>query len=108
MQFARRMGRPGPLFATALVADRQTMPFDSELETEGEVAFIRWQMAITHTSRSGKIYYLHAGPKRGGALQYFFSTQSTGSLAECLPDGFEVYESVRGVKDIRGRGFAII
>ena len=53
-------------------------------------------MAIEHTSRTGKTYYLHTGPRRGGGLQYFFSTKSTGSLAEKLPQGFEAYESVHG------------
>jgi hypothetical protein len=53
-------------------------------------------MTITHTSRTGKIYYLHTGPKRGGGIQYFVSTQSTGPLADCLPEGFEVHETVNG------------
>jgi hypothetical protein len=53
-------------------------------------------MAIQHTSRTGKTYFLHTGPKRGGGVQYFFSTQPTGSLAAQLPDGFEIYESVHG------------
>lgn len=53
-------------------------------------------MAITHTSRTGKTYYLHTGPKRGGGVQHFFATKSTGSLAGQLPEGFEVHESVNG------------
>jgi len=53
-------------------------------------------MAVTQMSRQGKNYYLHTGPKRGGGVQYFFSTKSKGSLAERVPDGFEVYESIRG------------
>jgi len=53
-------------------------------------------MAMQHISRTGKTYYLHTGPKRGGGLQYFFSTKPAGSLAEHLPDGFEVHESVHG------------
>ena len=53
-------------------------------------------MAIQHTSRTGKTYYLHTGPKRGGGIQYFFSTRPTGSLAAQLPNGFEIYESVHG------------
>jgi hypothetical protein len=53
-------------------------------------------MAIHHTSRTGKTYYLHTGPKRGGGVQYFFSTQPTGALAAQLPDGFEIHESVHG------------
>lgn len=53
-------------------------------------------MAIQHTSRTGKTYYLHTGPKRGGGVQYFFSTRPTGSLTAHLPAGFEIYESVHG------------
>ena len=53
-------------------------------------------MPVTYTSRTGKTYYLHVGPKRGGGVQHFFSTRSAGSLAERLPEGFEVYESVNG------------
>lgn len=53
-------------------------------------------MTIKHTSRTGKIYYLHSGPKKGGGVQHFFSTKSTGNLAACLPEGFEIYESVMG------------
>ncbi len=53
-------------------------------------------MAITYTSRTGKTYYLHTGPKRGGGIQYYFSSKATGTLAEHLPKGFEVYESVNG------------
>jgi hypothetical protein len=53
-------------------------------------------MAITHTSRTGKTYYLHTGPKRGGGIQYFVSTRSTGSLADHVPEGFEIHESVNG------------
>lgn len=53
-------------------------------------------MPITHTSRTGKIYYLHTGPKRGGGVQHFFSTKSSGALADELPEGFEIHESVNG------------
>ena len=53
-------------------------------------------MPFTHKSRTGKTYHLHTGPKRGGGTQYFLSTKSSGTLAQNLPDGFEVYESVNG------------
>lgn len=53
-------------------------------------------MPITYTSRRGQTYYLHTGPKRGGGAQHYFSMESEGSLAETLPKGFEIYESVRG------------
>jgi len=53
-------------------------------------------IVVTHITRTGKTYYLHTGPKRGGGVQHFFSTKSAGSLAQRLPDGFEVYETVNG------------
>jgi hypothetical protein len=53
-------------------------------------------MAFTHTSRTGKTYYLHTGSKRGGGIQHYFSTKATGSLVECVPPGFGVYETVNG------------
>src|SRR2546427_12391491 len=52
--------------------------------------------SVTHTSRTGKTYYLHTGPKRGGGIQHFFSTKSAGKLAERLPEGFEIYDRVNG------------
>ena len=65
-------------------------------------------MAIAHTSRTGKTYYLHTGPKRGGGVQYFFSTKPTGSLAEQLPQGFETYESVHGQVFLRRKTAQLI
>jgi hypothetical protein len=53
-------------------------------------------MALQYTSRTGKTYYLHTGPKRGGGIQYFVSTKAGGTLADHLPEGFEIHESVHG------------
>lgn len=53
-------------------------------------------MPLTYRSRTGKTYFLHAGPRRGGGTQHFFSTKSAGTLAEQLPEGFELYETVNG------------
>jgi hypothetical protein len=53
-------------------------------------------MAVIHQSRTGKTYYLHTGPKRGGGVQHFFSTKPTGTLAESVPEGFEMHETVNG------------
>lgn len=53
-------------------------------------------MPIMHTSRTGQTYNLHTGPKRGGGVQYYFSMKAEGSLADIVPPGFEIYESVRG------------
>lgn len=51
-------------------------------------------MPFTHTTRRGKIYYLHTGPKRGGGVQHFFSTDPRGPLAEVVPEGFEIHETI--------------
>lgn len=53
-------------------------------------------MPVIHKSRTGKTYYLHSGPKRGGGVQHFFSTKSAGNLVENLPPEFEIYETVNG------------
>jgi len=60
-------------------------------------------MPFTYNSRTGKTYFLHTGQKRGGGTQHFFSTKSTGTLAERLPGGFEVYETVNGQVYLRRR-----
>lgn len=65
-------------------------------------------MAVTHTNRRGKTYYLHTGPKRGGGIQHYFATKATGQLAESLPAGFEVYETVNGNVYLRRRQPALI
>lgn len=53
-------------------------------------------MPFSHTSRTGKTYHLYTGPKRGGGTQHYLSTKPTGTPAERLPEGFEVYETVNG------------
>ena len=53
-------------------------------------------MPITHTNRTGRTYYLHTGPKRGSGVPYYFSMEAKGSLAEAVPPGFEIYESMQG------------
>lgn len=63
---------------------------------------------VTHKSRTGKTYYLHVGAKRGGGSQFYFSTKSTGNLADCVPDGFEIYESVNGQVFLRRQVPALI
>ena len=53
-------------------------------------------MSIQHTTRTGKIYYLHVGQGKSGKPNYFFSTEPSGPLANSVPEGFEVYENVGG------------
>ena len=50
-------------------------------------------MAFTYTTRRGKTYYLHTGPKRGGGVQHFVSTDPDGQIAEAVPDGFDIHET---------------
>jgi hypothetical protein len=53
-------------------------------------------MSIEHVSRSGKRYYLHTKPRKNGKPDYFFSLQNEGPMARTVPEGYEVYENVRG------------
>lgn len=53
-------------------------------------------MPFTYTTRRGKIFYLHTGPKRGGGIQHYFSTKSKGPLADAIPRSFEIYETPNG------------
>ncbi len=57
---------------------------------------MRTSRPITHTNRCGQTYFLRVGRKNGGGVQYYFSRNRDGSLAESIPKGFEIYESVRG------------
>ena len=58
-------------------------------------------MPFSYTTRPGKTYYLHKGPKKGGGIQYFLSTDPEGELADSIPDGFEVYETANGQAYLR-------
>ncbi|MDB6064516.1 MAG: hypothetical protein JWR26_724 [Pedosphaera sp.] len=53
-------------------------------------------MGIEHVSRSGKGYYLHAKPGKGGKPNYYFSTDPDGPLVDAVPNGYEIYENVGG------------
>jgi hypothetical protein len=53
-------------------------------------------VGVEHTSRTGKTYYLHKKQTRTGRTTWFFSQKSDGELADAIPDGYEVYESVNG------------
>lgn len=53
-------------------------------------------MAFTYTTRRGKTYYLHTGPKRGGGIQHYVSTDPAGPLADAVPEGSEIYETPNG------------
>ena len=50
-------------------------------------------MPITYTNAKDKTYYLHEGTTKTGKPKYYFSTQPEGTLAEAIPEGFEIYEN---------------
>jgi hypothetical protein len=50
-------------------------------------------MTIEHVTRRGDTYYLHQGKTKTGKPKYFFSRKQEGTLAEALPEGYEVYEN---------------
>ncbi len=65
-------------------------------------------MAFAYTTRRGKTYYLHTGPKRGGGTQHYVSTDPDGPVAESVPDGFEIYETPNGQVYLRKTKPALI
>lgn len=50
-------------------------------------------MAVTHTNRRGKTYYLHQGKTKSGNPKYFFALDDEGELVDDIPAGYEVYEN---------------
>ena len=65
-------------------------------------------MAFTYTTRHGKTYYLHTGPKRGGGIQHYVSTDPAGSVADAVPEGFEIHETPNGQVHLRKKKPALI
>ena len=65
-------------------------------------------MAFTYTTRREKTYYLHTGPRRGGGTQHYVSTDPEGSVAEAVPDGFEIHETPNGQVYLRKAKRALI
>ncbi len=65
-------------------------------------------MPFTYTTRRGKTYYLHTGPKRGGGVQHYVSKDPEGPVAEAVPDGFEIFETPNGQVYLRKAKPALI
>lgn len=65
-------------------------------------------MNIIHTARSGKRYYLHLKPRKDGRPNYFFSTDPEGPMADTMPAGYEVYESIGGQVFLRRKTAQVI
>src|SRR5262249_9135845 len=57
---------------------------------------LNYFMPFTYTTRRGKTYYLHTGPKRGGGTQHYVSTDPKGPVADAVPEGFEIHETPNG------------
>ncbi|HYG33485.1 MAG TPA: hypothetical protein VEC99_01795 [Clostridia bacterium] len=53
-------------------------------------------MAIQYKSRNGKIYYLHVKQGKDGKVAYYFSQAQDGPLANSVPEGYEIYQHIRG------------
>ncbi len=49
-------------------------------------------MSVEFTNRRGKKYFLHVGKTKTGKLRYYFSMKTEGTLADDIPEGFEIYE----------------
>jgi len=45
-------------------------------------------MAVTHTNRKGKTFYLCQGLTKTGKPHYYFARQPKGTPVEQIPDGF--------------------
>ena len=53
-------------------------------------------MPTQHKSRTGKTYYLHVTPGKGGRPRHHFSVDQGGQLADAIPEGYEIYENIGG------------
>lgn len=65
-------------------------------------------MAIQHTNRKGKTYYLHRHTTKGGRVGYHFSLDDEGDLVDEIPAGYEIYEHPRGQVFLRKKRDPII
>lgn len=58
-------------------------------------------MAITYTNRQKKTFYLHVGLTKKGNPKYYLALTPEGSLADQIPDGFEIHEKGSGQVVVR-------
>ncbi|NLB65216.1 MAG: hypothetical protein GX803_01940 [Lentisphaerae bacterium] len=65
-------------------------------------------MTVTHKTRRGTLYYLHQGVTKTGKPKYYFSRKSNGTLADKIPPGYEIYETVNAQVFLRRKEPAII
>jgi hypothetical protein len=50
-------------------------------------------VAVEHTNRKGKTYYLHVGKTKKGNPRYHFSMTPPADLVKEIPEGYEIYEN---------------
>ena len=53
-------------------------------------------MAVKYVNRKGQTYYLHQSRTKTGRPRYYFSMKKEGTLADTIPEGYEVYEHPNG------------
>ncbi len=63
---------------------------------------------ITYINRRSQTFYLHQRKTKTGRPNYFFSLKSSGSLADTMPEGYEVYENPNGQVFLRKKKPPII
>lgn len=56
---------------------------------------------VKYLNRIGDIYYLHQGKTKKGNPKYFFSKKEDGTLAETIPDRYEIYENPNAMVYLR-------
>ncbi len=49
-------------------------------------------MPVTYMNKGKQIYYLYQGKTKTGKPRYHFSMKDKGTLAEKMPEGYEIYE----------------
>jgi len=54
-------------------------------------------MPVTYTNRKGRTYFLCQGTTKTGKPRYHFTREPEGKVAEKVPEGYEIRESVNGI-----------
>ena len=66
-------------------------------------------MPITYTNRKGRTYYLCLSTTKTGKPCYYFSREPTDNkLAEAIPPGYQIQESVNGIVSLAKAGRLLI
>ncbi len=60
-----------------------------------------YSVPIEYTNRRGEKYYIHVGETKTGKPKYYVALHAHGSLADVIPDGFEIYEGPNGQVSLR-------